>query len=45
LRVKNVIEEYGIKNQYRAIYNSARMSNVNEGEDLTDTIISILNGK
>ena len=30
-------------NPYRAIYNSARMPNVNENEDLTDTIITILN--
>lgn len=38
------IQDYGIKNQYKAIY-SVRLPNVNEAEDLTDTIISVLNGK
>jgi len=42
--IRNVVKEYGIKNQYRAIY-SVRFLKVNETEDITDTIISILNGK
>lgn len=42
--IKEAISNFGKKNQYRAIF-SYKLPNINESEDLTDTIILILNSK
>lgn len=42
--LRKTISDFGDKNQYRAIY-SYKLPNINESEDLTDTIISIVNNK
>jgi len=42
--IREAISDFGKKNQYRAIF-SYKLPNINESEDLTDTIISIVNSK
>jgi len=42
--IRTTIDEYGTKNQYRAIFKDD-MPNCNETEDVTDALLSILNNK
>lgn len=42
--IDGAIKDYGVKNQYKAIY-SHKVPNINETDEVSDAIVAIINGK